>query len=184
MTFFNDPFKPDSLIDGVRIRKLQVNKDNRGDLVETLKTSWEGFFDANTLPFAQCYFSRTHAGIARDEDKWHIHGHQIDRFAVIDGDIVLGMYDNRTNSPTKGRLNLLRMGESNNDDGQYTAMIPIGVLHGFVTGLDKTAILTNFPTQLWDPSDEGRVAFDDVEARMPNGELFSWDLVREQLRKA
>ena len=28
------------------------------------------------------------------------------------------------------------------------------------------------------------VAFDDVEARMPNGELFSWDLVREQLRKA
>ncbi len=176
---YTDPGDGDELIANVVARPLRVNRDPRGILVETLRADWRDCYDAAERPFAQSYYSLTEPWIARDEDRWHVHARQEDRFVVPAGDVALALHDVRDGSPTRGRLNLIRLGDSNGDNGQYLVVIPCGVLHGFMVVGPKAALLLNYPTRLYDPADEGRVPFAEVAARLPDGTLFSWDLVRQ-----
>ena len=108
------------LIKDVAIHPLKVNKDPRGILVEIMKTDWRDVFDKNKLPFSQTYYSKTLSGVARDEDLWHYHpGGQQDRFGVIQGEIVVAVFDWRKKSPTFRMLNLFHIGELAKDKGQY-----------------------------------------------------------------
>ena len=76
-------------------RPLRVNRDESGSLVEILRTDWADVYHDEQRPFAQTYFSTTPAGLARDEDVWHVHQHQEDRFVVAAGDIILALWDGR-----------------------------------------------------------------------------------------
>lgn len=166
------------LIHDIVIHPFKVNRDPRGSLTEALKTTWKDVYHRKTLPFAQMYFSETHAGVARDIDQWHYHpGGQQDRFFVISGSIITAVYDNRDKSPTKGKLNLFYMGESSDDSGQYMVVVPRQTLHGYVVTDKKPAILGNFPTMLYDPNEEGRILF--KRAKLPDGSIFSWEKVKQ-----
>lgn len=169
--------KQGNLIDGAHLRKLKVNQDQRGLLIETLKTDWPDIF-SEELSFNQTYFSLTNPGFARDEDKWHIHPTQTDRFVVIKGSIVFALYDQRENSPTKDTLNLFLMGEKNDADNQYLLLIPPRVLHAFCVVGQESAYLLAYPNRLYNPAEEGRVPFKDVEIKLSDGQLFSWEVVR------
>ena len=106
------------LIHDVVTHQFQVNRDSRGTLTETLKTTWTDVYHPTTRPFTQMYFSQTQPGIPRDTDQWHVHpSGQEDRFFVIQGTIVTAIYDARPNSPTQGQLNLFLMGEAVEDMG-------------------------------------------------------------------
>ena len=129
--------------------------------------------------FAQTYYSVTPAGLARDEDEWHVHRRQEDRFIVAAGSIVLALWDGRPESPTRGTLDLLPLGEISGDDAQHCVLIPRLVHHGFMVVGDKPAVLLNSPTRLYNPADEGRDAFTDVGALFDNGLPFSWQAVRD-----
>jgi len=177
---YMNPDQPVGLIDGVVIRRLKVNRDPRGILVETLRTDWTDLYDSANRPFAQTYFSVTHAGVARDEDRWHLHHHQEDRFVVLSGDLVIAIADPRPDSPTRGALNLFKLGESNGDEGQYEVLVPRETLHGFVVVGEKSATLINYPTRLYNPADELRVPFVEADVRLADGTPFSWDLVRQR----
>ena len=72
----------ESRIDGVALRALKVNRDPRGTLTELLRADWPDLFGAE-MPFAQVYTSTTGAGVARDEQQWHVHRYQTDRFGMI-----------------------------------------------------------------------------------------------------
>ncbi len=181
---YTDPSEPSQLIADVVARRLNVNRDPRGVLVETLKDTWVDCYDPARWPFAQSYYSVTEPWVARDEDRWHLHERQADRFIVPSGDIALALYDSRQGSRTHAWLNLIRMGESNGDDGQYLVLIPPRVLHGFLALGPRAALLLNFPTRQYDPADEGRVPFADVGARVADGRPFSWELVRDAERDA
>jgi dTDP-4-dehydrorhamnose 3,5-epimerase len=181
---YTDPADEAALIADVVARRLIVNRDPRGILVETLKVTWDDCYDAEARPFAQTYYSVTEPWVARDEDKWHVHEHQSDRFVVPSGDVVVAMYDPRPESPTYGRLNLVRLGEANGEDRQYLVMIPPRVLHGFMVIGPGPALLLNYPSRLYDPADEGRIPIADAGARMPDGRPFSWELLREAERVA
>lgn len=178
---YTDCSDPAALIADVVVRKLRVNRDPRGTLTETLRTDWTDVFDAATRPFAQCYCSQTWRGVARDEDRWHAHEHQEDRFVVIGGELVLALYDARATSVTYRRLNLIRLGESGGDDGQYLVVIPRRVLHAFLATGQSGVVLLNFPTRLYNPDDEARIPFSAVNARLPDGSPFSWNVVRADL---
>lgn len=175
---FVSPSRPEDAIHDVLMHPLRVNRDPRGTLVESLKASWTGIFDPKDRPFAQHYFSTTMPGVARDEDRWHVHQHQEDRFSVLIGDLVVAIYDPRPDSPTRGRLNLFRLGESNGDDGQFSLLVPRYCYHGFVVISPTPAILQNFPTREYDAADEGRVPFDEADVRLADGTPFAWDLLR------
>lgn len=166
-----------NLIDGILLHPLKVNKDASGILVEVLKTNWTDIY-GDKFPFAQCYFSVTPRGEVRDRDQWHLHPtKQEDRFVVARGDIIVAIYDSRSNSPTFGLLNLFKMGEANGDNGQYVLLIPQRTLHGFAVVSKKEAVLLNFPTTLYDSKEESRVSYQDARVKFSDGTIFTWDKV-------
>ena len=169
----------DGLIAGIVVRRLKVNRDPRGILVETLRRDWPDLYDPTARPFAQTYYSVTYPGVARDEDRWHMHHHQEDRFVVLAGDLVLAIADQRPDSPTRGMLNLFKLGESNGDEGQLEVLVPRATLHGYVVVGQKPAVLINSPTQLYNPADELRIPFREADVRLADGTPFTWDLVRQ-----
>lgn len=175
--FTLDKLKNFPLIKDVVVKPLKVNRDKRGILVETLKKDWQDVFNNKELSFTQNYYSITNPGVARDKDQWHVHPtKQIDRFVVMKGEIVVVLYDWRKDSPTYQYMNWFKMGESNGDNGQYLLLVPVNVLHCFMVVSKKPAVLMNFPTQLYDPKEEGRVLFKDV--KLKNGSNFSWNMVK------
>lgn len=142
------------LIEGVVLRKLVMHKDETGMLVETLRSDWQDVLGKDS-PFAMQYMSVTPPKVARDEDKWHVHKFQKDRFICTSGRIVTAIYDPR-DTKTKGKLNLFLMGPEKEQE-MYLLVIPEETYHGFMVISDVPGYLLNFPTQLYNPQDEGRV---------------------------
>ena len=164
-------------IDGVTVRELRVNRDPRGTLTELLRIDWPDVFGTE-LPFAQMYTSTTQPGVARDEDLWHVHRHQTDRFYCVAGRIAVAIADVRPGSPTYGELIVVELAAGDDAPAPYLVTIPPGTLHGFVVTSDSPATLLNVPNRLYDPSDEGRIPFDEARIALPDGTRFSYDLVR------
>jgi dTDP-4-dehydrorhamnose 3,5-epimerase len=164
------------LVTDVLMHPLKVNKDASGVLVETLRTDWKEIYGP-TREFAMQYYSITPSGVARDEDVWHYHEMQEDRFLVVSGEIVTVVADNRQDSPTNGLLNLFYM-QAHIDP--YILLIPKKTLHGFLVVSKSPAILLNFPTVLYNPKDEGRIRHSEMKVKFPDGDLFSWEKVRKE----
>lgn len=147
------------MIEGVETKGLQVNVDERGHLVEVFRDDWN-LYDQHP---AMSYFSMTYPGVVR---AWHRHLRgQIDHFVCPKGRIKIGIYDDRTDSPTQGELNTFVVGEHN----QMAVRIPGSCWHGFKAIGDEPALLLNFPTNLYDyddpdeerlPHDTDRIPFD------------------------
>lgn len=165
------------LIKDLVIHPLRVNLDETGGiLVETLRRDWTDVYGPER-DFSMQYFSVTDSGLVRDEDKWHYHPTiQEDRFLVAGGEVVVAVADNREDSETNGLLNLFRM---KSDEDPFMVLIPKRTLHGFMVVSKEPAILLNFPTGLYNPSEEMRVPYDEAKVMTSDGILFSWDLVRD-----
>jgi dTDP-4-dehydrorhamnose 3,5-epimerase-like enzyme len=165
-------------IDGVIVRDLRVNRDPRGTLTELLRTDWPDVF-GESMPFAQVYTSTTQSGVARDEDRWHVHRHQTDRFYCVAGRIVVAIADARDASPTHGRIMLVELAASEDAPASLMVTIPPGTLHGFVVTSQTPAMLLNFPNRLYDPGDEGRKPFSEACITLPDRKIpFGYELVR------
>ena len=141
------------MIDGVVIKQLKVNVDERGSLTEILRVDDEVF-----EKFAQVYVSLNYPGVIR---AWHYHKKQNDFFAVVKGMVKVALYDARENSPTRGEVNEYFIGERNN----IILRIPIGVMHGYKTIGVEPSLLLNFPTEVYNRNepDEYRVPWDSKE---------------------
>ncbi|MCR4325008.1 MAG: dTDP-4-dehydrorhamnose 3,5-epimerase family protein [Candidatus Curtissbacteria bacterium] len=163
-----DTENQEGLIDGVILRKLIIHKDESGSLVETMRRDWQDVLDEKEMPFAMQYMSITPPGLARDENQWHVHKHQFDRFICASGKIVTAIYDSRENSKTKDKLNLFIMSPQK-DEEMFMVVIPKETYHGFMVVSKENGYLLNFPTKLYNPEDEGRI---------PNNQ-FDWNKVRE-----
>lgn len=165
-----------NLVKDVLMYSLKVNRDKSGTLVETLRTDWKEIYGKNR-EFAMQYFSVTKSGVARDEDVWHYHPIQEDRFIVVQGAIVTAIADYRKDSPTFGLLNLF-YAQSQIDP--FILLIPNKTLHGFMVVSTEPAILLNFPTSLYNPKEERRLPYDRAQIKESGGSLFSWDQVRKE----
>jgi len=164
-------------IEGVTLRSLRVNRDPRGTLTELLRSDWPDIYGP-AMPFAQSYLSTTSPGVARDEDRWHVHKHQTDRFYCVAGQIVVAIADARSGSATHGQILLVELAAASDAPAPLVVTIPPGTLHGFVVTSTQPASLINFPNRLYDPSDEGRLPFTEAGITFPDGTPFSYDAVR------
>ena len=153
-----------NLIKDVVLRKLVIHKDESGILVETLRRDWNDVINDKELNFAMQYISVTPSGAIRDEDKWHVHKKQKDRFICVSGKIVTALYDLRKESKTKGQSNLFLM-SSDKEDEMFMIVIPEDVYHGFMVVSKEPGYLLNFPTQLYTGEDEGRVENSQLDWR-------------------
>jgi dTDP-4-dehydrorhamnose 3,5-epimerase len=139
-------------IEGVDVRELVVNADERGHLVETYREDWPEFDSSPEMS----YVSMTYPDIIR---AWHRHTEgQIDHFACPHGRIKVGIYDDRADSPTRGELDTFVIGEH----AQRLIRIPGDCWHGFKAIGDEPALLMNYPTALYeyDDPDEERLPYD------------------------
>jgi dTDP-4-dehydrorhamnose 3,5-epimerase len=167
-----------SPLPGVTLRALRINRDPRGTLTELLRSDWSDVF-GEELPFAQAYVSVTAPDVARDDDRWHVHRLQTDRFVCLAGRIVVPIADARSDSPTHGSLTLVELAATADAPAPLMVTVPPGTLHGLIAIGPAPAMLMNFPTRLYDASDEGRVPFVEARIEVAPGLPFSYDLLRE-----
>jgi len=148
------------LIDGVRVRNLKVIPDERGYLMEMLRSDWPEF-----EKFGQVYVTASYPGIIK---AWHYHKLQWDHFACVSGMAKAVLYDNRENSPTKGMVNEFHLGYLN----PVLLKIPPLVYHGFTAEGKDTALIVNCPTELYnyEQPDEYRLAYNNPS--IP----YSWEV--------
>ena len=145
-------------ISGVKVRKLRLMADERGWLMEMLRSDWEEF-----ERFGQTYVTACYPGVVK---AWHYHKLQSDHFVCVSGMAKVALYDPREGSPTRGSVNEFVMGPLN----PILVKIPDMVYHGFTAVGTETAIVVNVPTQLYnyEKPDEYRVPYDDP------GIPYSW----------
>lgn len=141
------------LIEGVKVRKLKPIPDERGRLMEMLRSDWEEY-----EKFGQVYVTTCYPGVVKG---WHYHKKQTDHFICVHGMAKVVLYDGRENSSTKGRINEFFMGEKN----PLLLKIPPLVMHGFKAMGTETAYIINIPTELYnyEKPDEYRLPPDTDE---------------------
>ena len=135
------------MIDGVRTKVLKVVADERGRLMEMLRSDDELF-----AGFGQAYLTSAYPGAVK---AWHYHKVQVDNFVVVRGMMKVVLYDDRLKSLTCGQLNEYFLGEHN----PLLLQIPAGVYHGMKCISEREALLVNLPTQAYnhDKPDEYRL---------------------------
>ena len=126
------------MIDGVVTKKLRVIPDERGRLMEILRSDDEMF-----LKFGQVYITTAYPGVVKG---WHYHKIQHDNMTVVAGMMKIVLYDGRTDSPTRGEINEFFIGEHN----PLLIHIPPFVCHGFKCISQAEAIVVNCPTEVYD----------------------------------
>lgn len=170
-------------ISGVVPVARTFHQDPRGFLLETLRADDDAVEGSR---FRMSYASLTLPGRFRDADRWHVHKVQTDRFVVVLGEMTLALVDQRPTSPTLGRFEVLRMvgarhgapaGPSPREFTTYLVPIPPGVLHCIGNLGSEPFLLQNFPTELYTPTDEGRVPFSSLPIEAL-GAPFDWTLLR------
>ena len=134
------------MIDGVTVRKLRAIPDERGYLMEMLRSDWPEF-----EKFGQVYITAVYPGVVKG---WHYHRIQTDHFICVAGMAKVVLYDEREGSPTQGEVNEFFMGHLN----PILLKIPPGVMHGFKGISQEMALIVNVPTELYnyDNPDEYR----------------------------
>jgi dTDP-4-dehydrorhamnose 3,5-epimerase len=135
------------VIEGVRTKALKVIADERGRLMESLRSDDEIF-----LKFGQAYITTAYPGVVKG---WHYHKIQVDNFVPVKGMFKVVLYDDREGSSTRGQVNEFFIGVHNT----LLVQIPALVLHGFKAIGTEEAIMLNLPTELYrhDAPDEYRV---------------------------
>ena len=125
------------LITGVKERHLRQNCDERGRVVELLRSDWSEF-----IKFGQVYITTAYPGAVK---AWHYHKKQTDTFICIKGMMKVVLYDSRKNSKTKGMVNEFFVGENN----LKIIQIPPEVYHGFKCISAHESIILNIPTNVY-----------------------------------
>lgn len=129
------------LINGVSIKPLKINTDERGRLAEILRSDDDIFKN-----FGQVYFTTAYPGVVK---AWHYHKKQTDYFFCVKGMVKLVLYDARQESPTYKMVNEFFIGEHN----PVLVVIPSYVYHGFKTISVEEAIMINIPTKAYNHND-------------------------------
>ena len=145
------------MIEGVKIKKLKIISDDRGFLMEILRSDDEIF-----KKFGQIYMTMVKRGIAKG---WHYHKIQDDYMVCVWGKALVVLYDARKNSRTFGEVEEYILAEPEKEGEHILLKIPKEVVHGFTAiGCDE-AIIINIPTEKYnyEKPDEFRYPWNSEE---------------------
>jgi dTDP-4-dehydrorhamnose 3,5-epimerase len=119
------------MIKGVSVKKLKVIPDDRGRLMEILRSDDKAF-----KKFGQVYMTTARPGVVK---AWHWHARQEDNFTCVHGKMRLALYDGRKDSRTYKEVNEFIISL----DDPMLVTIPKMVYHGFKCISDCEAIVIN-----------------------------------------
>ena len=143
------------MIEGVKVKKLKVIPDERGRLMEILRSDDDVF-----EKFGQVYMTTALPGVVK---AWHYHKKQIDHFVCVSGKVRVALYDSRADSPTFKEINEFIMELSN----PYLLKIPPMVYHGFKCISAEEAIVINVPTELYNYEEPDEFRVDPYRNEIP-----------------
>ena len=143
-----------SEIDGVTVTPLRRIPDERGAVFHMLREDSPVF-----ERFGEIYFSTVYPGVVKG---WHIHKRMTLNYAVPHGMVKLVCFDDREDSPTRGVVQELHIGELN----YVLVTIPPLVWNGFKGEGTGPALVANCATIVHDPDEIDRL--DPFENDIPN----------------
>ncbi len=143
------------MIKDVQVKKLKLIPDERGRLMEILRSDEEMF-----QKFGQVYMTTAYPGVIK---AWHYHKKQDDYFTCISGTMRLALYDARKDSSTYKEVNEFIISL----DDPMLVRIPKCVYHGFKCVGDKEAIVINTPTQPYNSKEPDEYRVDAFENNIP-----------------
>jgi dTDP-4-dehydrorhamnose 3,5-epimerase len=133
------------VISGVTVRPLKRLKDSRGEVRHALKST-----DPEFTKFGEVYFSSVNPGFVKG---WHIHKKMTLNYAAVSGRARLVLYDERPNSPTKGKVQVIELSLR-----KYSLVtIPPGVWNGFKCVGSQPALIVNCASHPHDPAEIARL---------------------------
>jgi len=147
------------LIEGIKLKKLKVIPDERGRLMEILRSDGEFF-----TKFGQLYITTAYPGVVK---AWHYHKKQTDNFCVVKGMMKIVVYDEREGSSTKGEVNEFFIGEHS----PSLLQIPKGLWHGFKCISETEAICINCPTEVYNHKEPDEFRADPHKSHIP----YDWN---------
>lgn len=146
------------MIHGVKIKPLARIPDERGTVLHMLRCD-----DPDFERFGEIYFSTVYPGVVKG---WHIHKRMTLNYAVISGIIKLVLYDDRQDSPTRGEIQEIFIGQ----DNYVRVTIPPQIWNGFKGIGVEPAIVANCATLPHDPEEIDRL--DPLSNRIP----YDWGI--------
>jgi dTDP-4-dehydrorhamnose 3,5-epimerase len=156
--------KPDSpdLIQGVVVQPYALWPDDRGYFLEVIRIGqgMAAHFPAQTT---QVSTALNYPGIIK---AFHYHRHQTDFWVPAAGMFQVALVDLRKGSPTHGARNTFYVGSLR----PWQLLIPPGVGHGYKVISREPAVLVYVTDRQYDPSDEGRIPYNDP------GIHYDWEL--------
>jgi dTDP-4-dehydrorhamnose 3,5-epimerase len=147
-----------SEVHDVQVTPLRRIPDERGAVLHMLREDSPVF-----ERFGEIYFSAVYPGVVKG---WHLHTRMTLNYAVPVGMVKLVCYDDRPESPTRGAVQELHVGELN----YVLVTIPPGVWNGFKGEGVAPALVANCASIPHDP--------DEIERMHPfnNDVPYDWDM--------
>lgn len=127
------------LPDGVSIHRSRTHIDDRGSVVELFDPRWGWHPD----PAITAYAFTLRPGRVKG---WALHKEHEDRYAVIQGELELVLYDVRPTSSTCGRIARVVLSELD----RCAINIPAFVWHATRNLAGRDTLMVNFPTVPYD----------------------------------
>ena len=140
------------MIEGVIIKELKTNADDRGFFRELIRVSDDFFAEG----FGQWSHSLMFDGVIK---AWHLHRIQTDCWYVVSGVLRVGLCDMRPDSQTYKTVIDLLMGDL---QAAQVLKIPPGVAHGCKT-IQGPVNLFYVTSHVYNPDDEIRLPYSDPE---------------------
>ncbi len=143
------------MIEGVKIKKLRVIPDERGRLMEILRSDDDLF-----VRFGQVYVTTTYPGVVK---AWHLHKKQTDNVACVQGMIKLALYDPREGSSTFNQVDQFYLGVHQ----PLMVQIPKDIYHGWMCVSQEEAVVVNVPTEVYNYDEPDEHRLDAHAAQIP-----------------
>lgn len=156
-----DPASP-KLIDGVKVVPVALWPDDRGYFLEVARMR-QGLAADFPPETTQVSAALSYPGSIK---AFHFHRHQTDLWVPAKGMFQVVLVDFRKDSPSYGARNTLYVGSMR----PWQILIPPGVGHGYKVIGEEPAMLVYVTSRLYDPQDEGRIAYNDDRIN------YDWEL--------
>ena len=128
-----------SLPVGVVTRDLTTHVDERGTVCEMFDPRWQWHVD----PLVFAYTFSLRPGMIKG---WGMHKLHDDRYCILSGELLLVLFDDRSDSPTRGLVAKIVLSEYR----RQLINIPAGVWHANQNIGGKDVVVVNFPTRPYD----------------------------------
>jgi dTDP-4-dehydrorhamnose 3,5-epimerase len=150
------------VIEGVRVLAFPVWPDDRGYFLEVARLG-QGLPADFPAATTQVSCALSYPGTIK---AFHFHKLQTDVWVPASGMLQVALVDVRPESRTFGRKNTMYVGTLR----PWQILIPPGVAHGYKVIGDQAAMLVYLTNRLYDPSDEGRIPYNDTSI------AYDWEL--------